>query len=94
MNKSLMFFCIPQKAYLCTSDCANLRKRPVGRGPHGGQARLKACEFCTMYPLVDSLDVPTVSLAAYLDGARPLAVELESASSMAIFDARAGSKAP
>lgn len=85
MNK-LMFFCIPQKAYIRIDDCQDLRERPLKKGPTGRQLRLKACEYCTMYPLVDSLEVPTVSLEAYLDGARPKAMELASVSTMAFFD--------
>ncbi len=89
MNK-LMFFCIPQKAYMRIDDCQGLRQRPLKKGPNGRQSLLKACEFCTMYPLVDSLEVPTVSLDAYLNGARPKAMELASVSTMAFFDAPAG----
>lgn len=84
--KKLMFFCIPQKAYMRIDDCQGLRERPLKKGPNGRQSRLKACEFCTMHPLVDSLEVPTVSLEAYLDGARPKAMELASVSTMAFFN--------
>jgi hypothetical protein len=80
-----MFFCIPQKAYIRTSDCTSLRSRPVGRAPAGAQPRLKACEFCTMYPLVESLEVPTVSLSAYIGGERPKAAEVDSVSASSLF---------
>ncbi|QKT03765.1 hypothetical protein HUS23_08015 [Ectothiorhodospiraceae bacterium 2226] len=71
-----MFFCAPQRAYLSTFDCMELRERPIGKAPMGSQPRLKACERCSLYPLVDAGDVPTVSLADYLNGARPEAAEL------------------
>jgi hypothetical protein len=87
VDKDLMFFCIPQQAYLRTGDCASLRDRPVGRAPAGSQPRLKACEFCTMYPLVENLEVPTVSLRAYIGGARPAAAKVESASAKSMFAA-------
>lgn len=92
MKPNLMFFCIPQRAYICTNDCKRLRMRPVGKGPNGSQPMLKACEFCVMYPLVDSLEVPTVSIEAYLGGARPKAVDIENASTMPVFDTRTPSK--
>jgi len=55
-----------------------LRKRPVGKVPAGAQPKLRACETCTMYPLVDSLRVPTVSLGDYLAGGRPQEADLNS----------------
>jgi len=73
-----MFFCIPQQAYMRTANCQKLRKRPVGKVPAGAQPKLRACETCTMYPLVDSLRVPTVSLADYLAGGRPQEADLNS----------------
>ncbi|QKQ25319.1 hypothetical protein [Candidatus Reidiella endopervernicosa] len=71
MSKELMFFCIPQGAYMGVSNCQKLRKRPVGKAPAGGQTKLRACEKCEMHGLVDSAKVPTVSMASYLSGSRP-----------------------
>lgn len=71
-----MFFCIPQQAYMATSNCNKLRKRPVGKVPAGTQPKLRACETCDMYPLVDKRKVPMVSLGDYLDGERPDEVNL------------------
>lgn len=79
MAKELMFFCIPQGAYMRTDNCQKLRKRPTGKVPAGAQPKLRACEACTMYPLVDSLTVPTVSLSDYLGGEKPDVVNLKSA---------------
>jgi hypothetical protein len=71
MDKSLMFFCIPHQAYMRTENCRTLRRRPVGKAPAGAQPQPKACENCTLHPLVDSNKVPTVTLTAYLDGSKP-----------------------
>lgn len=71
MAQDLMFYCIPQQAYMRTDNCTKLRKRPVGKVPAGAQPKLRACETCTMYPLVDTLKVPTVSLTDYLGGRKP-----------------------
>ncbi len=71
MDQSLMFFCIPQKAYMRTSNCRKLRRRPVGKAAAGLQPRLRACEQCTLYPLVDADQVPTVTLSAFLGGDKP-----------------------
>lgn len=79
MSKDMMFFCIPQQAYMATTNCARLRKRPVGKVPAGAQPMLRACETCTMYPLVDSRKVPMVSLTQYLGGHRPDEANLNSA---------------
>lgn len=80
MSKDMMFFCIPQQAYMATSNCGTLRKRPVGnKVPAGSQPMLRACETCSMYPLVDTQKVPMVSLSAYLGGQRPNEVNLKSA---------------
>lgn len=76
----MMFFCIPQQAYMATANCSTLRKRPVGKVPAGAQPMLRACETCTMYPLVDNRKVPMVSLVQYLGGDRPDEVNLNSAS--------------
>lgn len=76
----MMFFCIPQQAYMATSNCSTLRRRPVGnKVPAGSQPKLRACETCNMYPLVDMRKVPMVSLSAYLGGTRPDEVNLKSA---------------
>lgn len=74
----MMFFCIPQQAYMATTNCSRLRKRPVGKVPAGAQPMLRACETCTMYPLVDSRKVPMVSLSQYLGGDRPDVANLNS----------------
>lgn len=79
MAKDLMFFCIPQQAYMRIENCCNLRKRPAGKAPAGAQPMLRACEKCTMYALVDKQKVPTVSLDAYLGGSKPKIVNLQSA---------------
>lgn len=84
VSKEMMFFCIPQKAYMATANCSKLRKRPVGKVPAGTQPKLRACETCSMYPLVDNQKVPMVSLADYLGGERPNEVNLR-ASSMKKF---------
>ncbi len=75
-----MFFCIPQQAYMATSNCRKLRNRPVGKVPAGMQPMLRACETCSMYPLVDKQKVPMVSLKNYLGGDRPNEVNLKAAS--------------
>ncbi|RMG29002.1 MAG: hypothetical protein D6721_07220 [Gammaproteobacteria bacterium] len=81
MKKDLMFYCIPQGAYMRTENCQKLRQRPTGTKVSAGtQPRLRACEVCTMYPLVDALKVPTVSMAEYLAGRRPETVDLEAPS--------------
>jgi len=66
-----MFYCVPQQAYMQTGNCQKLRNRPVGKVPAGSQPMLRACEKCEMYPLVDSLKLPTVSLNDYLSGKKP-----------------------
>jgi len=71
LTQELMFYCVPQEAIMSTSHCKKLRKRPSGKAPAGSQPKLAACEKCQMYPLVDKLKVPTVTLKAYLDGAKP-----------------------
>ena len=77
MAKDLMFYCIPQQAYMRTENCTSLRRRPAGKAPAGAQPMLRACEKCTMYPLVDNQKVPTVSLDAYLGGSKPKIVNLQ-----------------
>jgi|MudIll2142460700_1097286.scaffolds.fasta_scaffold853182_1 hypothetical protein len=74
METNRMFYCIPQKAYMRTDNCRVLRSRPIGKAPAGSQAQLKACENCTMYPMVDDDRVPTVTLEAFLSGAKPKAL--------------------
>lgn len=88
MSKDLMFYCIPQKAYMRTTNCENLRKRPAGKAPAGAQPMLRACEKCTMYPLVDSNKVPTVSLGDYLDGSKPKIANLQAAANKKIIQAQ------
>ena len=73
-----MFFCIPQQAYLSITTCRNLRERPIGKAPAGAPSRLIACERCTMHPLVDRDQVPTVTLDAYLGGSKPKMANLNS----------------
>ncbi|MCO6412765.1 MAG: hypothetical protein J5I92_08480 [Thiogranum sp.] len=87
MNKDHMFYCIPQQAYMRTTNCTNLRKRPAGKAPAGAQPMLRACEKCTMYPLVDSQKVPTVSLDAYLGGSKPKVANLQAAANRKIIQA-------
>ncbi len=87
MSKDQMFYCIPQQAYMRTANCTNLRKRPAGKAPAGAQPMLRACEKCTMYPLVDSLKVPTVSLDAYLGGSKPKVANLQAAANRKIIQA-------
>lgn len=71
MDKSRIFFCKPQKAYMSINNCCELRERPSGRTPAGTQAKLVACEKCHLYAAVDKNKVPTVSMMDYLNGARP-----------------------
>jgi hypothetical protein len=82
-----MFFCIPQQAYMRTENCCNLRRRPAGKAPAGAQPMLRACETCTMYPLVDKNKVPTVSLDDYLGGTRPKTANLQAAANRKIIQA-------
>lgn len=90
MAKDMMFFCIPQQAYMRTQNCLNLRKRPAGKAPAGAQPMLRACEKCTMYPLVDKEKVPTVSLDAYLDGSKPKIVNLQTAANKKLMQVAVG----
>ena len=71
MDKSRIFFCKPQKAYMSINNCCELRERPTGRTPAGIQAKLVACEKCHLYSDVDKNKVPTVSIVEYLNGIRP-----------------------
>ena len=93
MSKDLMFFCIPQQAYMRTNNCVSLRKRPAGKAPAGAQPMLRACEKCTMYPLVDSKKVPTVSLEDYLGGSKPKVANLQTAANKKIIQAESRAKA-
>ena len=86
MSKDMMFFCIPQQAYMATSNCSKLRRRPVGKVPAGTQPKLRACETCAMYPLVDKSKVPMVSLSDYLSGQRPNQVNLAAAGMKKIME--------
>ena len=85
MSKDMMFYCIPQQAYMRTENCMNLRKRPAGKAPAGAQPMLRACEKCTMYPLVDKKKVPTVSLGDYLGGDKPKIANLQAAANKKII---------
>lgn len=85
MNMDMMFFCIPQQAYMRTDNCTNLRKRPAGKAPAGAQPMLRACEKCTMYPLVDKNKVPTVTLDAYLGGSKPKVANLQASANRKII---------
>ena len=87
MSKDMMFYCIPQQAYMRTENCFNLRKRPAGKAPAGAQPMLRACEKCTMYPLVDQQKVPTVSLDAYLGGSKPKIANLQASANKKIIQA-------
>jgi hypothetical protein len=78
VDKDLMFYCIPQQAYLSVTTCRNLRERPVGKAPAGAPPKLIACEKCTMHPLVDMAKIPTVTLEAYLGGSKPKTVNMNS----------------
>ena len=66
-----LFYCLPQQATLSTNDCMKLRKRPTSKSPGSGQTKLVACEKCSMYKLVDSGKVPTISLTDYMNGKVP-----------------------
>jgi hypothetical protein len=85
VSKELMFYCIPQQAFMRTTNCENLRKRPVGKAPAGAQPRLRACERCTMYPLVDGRKVPTVTLEQYLGGDKPKVPNLQTVANKKII---------
>ena len=87
MDMDSMFYCIPQQAYMKIDNCCNLRKRPAGKAPAGAQPMLRACEKCTMYPLVDRKKVPTVSLDDYLGGSKPKIVNLTAAANRKIIQA-------
>jgi hypothetical protein len=87
VSKDLMFYCIPQQAYMRTENCNSLRKRPAGKAPAGAQPMLRACEKCTMYPLVDKMKVPTISLDAYLNGGKPKVANLQTAANKKIIQA-------
>ncbi len=93
MSKDLMFYCIPQQAYMRTTNCENLRKRPAGKAPAGAQPMLRACEKCTMYPLVDNRKVPTVSLEDYLTGSKPKIANLQAAANRKIIQAHTAKSA-
>ncbi len=93
MSKELMFYCIPQQAYMRTTNCENLRKRPVGKAPAGAQPKLRACERCTMYPLVDTSKVPTVTLEQYLGGNKPKVPNLQTGANKKIIEAHLASQA-
>ncbi|MCK9531209.1 MAG: hypothetical protein M0R77_11725 [Gammaproteobacteria bacterium] len=73
MPSPMMFFCTPQKAYMLTDACRTLRSRPMGKTPGGVNARPQVCEQCTLASRVDARKVPTVTLAAFLDGRMPAA---------------------
>lgn len=87
MSKDRMFYCLPQQAYMRTDNCEKLRKRPTGKVPAGAQPKLRACEGCTMYPLVDKDKVPTVTLTEYLGGQKPAIANLQSATNKKLIQA-------
>jgi hypothetical protein len=93
VDKELMFYCIPQQAYMRTANCEKLRNRPTGKVPAGSQPKLRACETCAMYPLVDALRVPTVSVVDYLAGVRPDQANLESGPARKLMAGEAQRKA-
>ena len=74
MDKSRIFFCKPQNAYMSVANCNELRCRPIGKAAAGSQPRLMACERCEMHKLVDKAKVPTVSIAEYVGGIKPEAL--------------------
>ena len=76
MDKSRIFYCQPQKAYMSISNCKDLRGRPTGKAAAGTQPKMIACERCDMFKLVDKNKVETVSITDYLGGNRPQAVSL------------------
>lgn len=74
MDKSRIFYCEPQKAFMSVGNCEDLRDRPVGKAAAGCQPKLIACERCTMYSLVDKNKVETVTVTEYLCGDRPVSI--------------------
>jgi hypothetical protein len=74
MDKSRIFYCEPQKAFMSISNCHELRDRPVGKAAAGTQPKLIACERCDMYKMVDKNKVETVTITEYLGGVRPESV--------------------
>ena len=83
----MIFYCIPQQTYMRTENCCSLRRRPARKAPAGAQPMLRACEKCTMYPLVDKKKVPTVSLEDYLGGSKPKIVNLQATANRKIIQA-------
>ena len=73
-DKSRIFYCEPQRAYMSISNCMDLRGRPVGKAAAGTQPKMIACERCDMYPMVDKNKVETVSITEYLDGSFPSSI--------------------
>lgn len=75
-DKSRIFYCQPQRAYMTITNCSELRDRPVGKAAAGTQAKMIACERCEMYPMVDKNKVETVSMTEYLAGTFPTGISL------------------
>jgi len=73
MPAKTMFLCVPQNAYMRIAECHALRSRPVGKVPGGAVARPLVCQSCRLQARVDAMDLPTVLMAAFLNGCRPAA---------------------
>ena len=71
MDKSRIFYCEPQRAYMSMINCEELRGRPTGKAAAGTQPKLIACERCSMFAMVEKNKVPTVTITEYLDGIKP-----------------------
>lgn len=76
MDKTRIFYCEPQKAFMSIGNCMDLRSRPVGKAAAGSQPKMIACERCSMFKMVDKNKVGTVSVTDYLDGGRPDSISL------------------
>ena len=72
-DKTRIFYCEPQKAYMSLANCEELRNRPVGKAAAGTQPKLMACEKCGMFKMVEKNKEPTVTITEYLDGTVPSA---------------------
>ena len=76
MDKTRIFYCEPQKAFMSISNCMDLRGRPTGKAAAGSQPKLIACERCNMFKLVDKNKVETVTVTEYLGGVRPESISV------------------
>jgi len=74
VDKSRIFYCEPQRAYMSISNCMELRGRPTGKAAAGTQPKMIACERCNMYAMVDKNKVETVSITEYLGGTIPAGI--------------------